>query len=165
MDLETTLSDLAADLLRYCTGASGDPAAGEDLAQEALMALVSHWRRKGPPESPRVFVYVVARRLVWRRQWRSRLFVPWSRMTDGRHPDPGPEVVTGWREELNSTLAAVSSLPERERQAILLVMDGNLDVRSAASVLGISRSAFKMRVHRARRKLVRRMESSYERER
>jgi RNA polymerase sigma-70 factor (ECF subfamily) len=163
MDLEATLAELAPDLLRYCTGAIGDPAAGEELAQEALTALVSRWRRHGPPESSHAFVYVVARRMVRRRRWRRRLLVPLEYLVDGRHPAPDPEAMTCRRRELQRTLAAIGSLPERERQAMLLVVAGDLDVELASHVLGISRSAFKMRVHRARRKLMQHMEPSDER--
>jgi RNA polymerase sigma-70 factor (ECF subfamily) len=162
MDLEATLTDLAPSLLRYCTGASGDPAAGEELAQEALTALVSHWRRHGPPDSPRSFVYVVARRLSRRWKWRRRLLVPLERLVNGHQPDPDPEAITCRRKQLQETLEAVGTLPERDRQAMLLVMTGDLDVGSAANVLGISPSAFKMRVHRARRRLLRHLESSDE---
>mgnify|MGYP001819043924 CR=1 FL=1 len=59
---------------------------------------------------------------------------------------------------------ALASLPERQRQALLLAATGDLDVRSAAQVLGISESAFKMRVHRARRRLVSRMELNHGKE-
>jgi RNA polymerase sigma-70 factor (ECF subfamily) len=44
---------------------------------------------------------------------------------------------------------------------LLLAAAGDLDVRSAARVLGISDSAFKMRVHRARRRLAQLMESNH----
>ena len=162
MDLEATLAEVAPGLLRYCTGASGDPVAGEELAQEALTALVTYWRRHGPPESTRAFVYVVARRIVRRHRWRRRLLVPLEFLTDGRHPAPDPETTTCRRSELQQTLTAVGSLPERERQALLLATAGDLDVHSAARVLGISASAFKMRVHRARRHLVQFMESDDE---
>jgi RNA polymerase sigma-70 factor (ECF subfamily) len=161
MDLEGTLADVAPGLLRYCTGTSGDPAAGEELAQEALTALVSHWRRHGPPESSRAFVFVVARRLVRRWRWRRRLLVPLEQLRNGRHPDPDPETTTGRRRELHHALAAIRVLPDRERQALLLTIGGDLDVAAAANVLGISRSAFKMRVHRARRKLGSRLETNH----
>jgi RNA polymerase sigma-70 factor (ECF subfamily) len=164
MDLEATLTGLAPELLRYCTGASGDPAAGEELAQEALTALVSQWRRHGPPDSSRAFVFVVARRLVRRRKWRRRLLVPLEYLANGHHPDPDPEAVTCRRNELQETLTAIRSLPERERQAMLLVMGGDPVVEVAAGVLGISRSAFKMRVHRARRRLMRHLEASDEKQ-
>jgi RNA polymerase sigma-70 factor (ECF subfamily) len=162
MDLESTLADLAPSLMRYCTGASGDPIAGEELAQEALTALVAHWRRHGPPESSRVFAYVVARRLAKRLRWRRRLLVPLDYFVDGNHSAPDPEAVACQRNALREALSAISSLPERERQAMLLVLDGDLDVAAAAGILGISPSAFKMRVHRARRKLTRRMEMADE---
>jgi DNA-directed RNA polymerase specialized sigma24 family protein len=49
-------------------------------------------------------------------------------------------------------------LSATEREALLLVAVGEFPVRDAARVLGISVSAVKMRVHRARQKLARQME-------
>lgn len=58
------------------------------------------------------------------------------------------------RDDLARTLEALRRLPSRDREALLLVVAGELPTRAAAQVLGISLSAFKMRLHRARRRLV-----------
>jgi DNA-binding CsgD family transcriptional regulator len=44
-------------------------------------------------------------------------------------------------------------LPGRDREALLLVATGELGLAESARVLGISLSALKMRVHRARKRL------------
>lgn len=49
--------------------------------------------------------------------------------------------------------AALGALPVRDREALLLVGWEGLDQRSAAYALGCSVTAFKVRLHRARRKL------------
>ena len=51
--------------------------------------------------------------------------------------------------------AALSSLPERDREALMLVAWDGLEHRVAASVMGCSTGAFTVRVHRARGKLER----------
>jgi len=44
-------------------------------------------------------------------------------------------------------------LPGKDREALLLVAAGELGLAESARVLGISLSALKMRVHRARKRL------------
>jgi RNA polymerase sigma-70 factor (ECF subfamily) len=51
------------------------------------------------------------------------------------------------------TLAALRRLPEVDREALLLVAWDGLDYAQAATVLGVSRSAFATRLVRARRRL------------
>jgi RNA polymerase sigma factor (sigma-70 family) len=51
-----------------------------------------------------------------------------------------------------AALLALASLPEPDREALMLVAWEGLDSRSAASVLGCSPVAFRVRLHRARKK-------------
>ncbi len=153
MDLETTLAELAPGLLRYCLGVAADRPLAEDGAQEALAALAARWRRHGPPDSPEAFVFTVARRRLHRALLRRRLLEPLERAAIGRSPTPDPETRAVARADLRRTLDALRDLPRGHRDALLLVTAGELDTASAAGVLGISRSALKMRVHRARQRL------------
>jgi RNA polymerase sigma-70 factor (ECF subfamily) len=153
MDLEATLSDLAPRLLRYCLGLAADRRSAEDAAQEALTALVSRWRRHGPPGSAAAFAFTVARRRAKRARFRQLLSEPLERLRNGRCPNPGPEELALRRDEMRRTANALERLPRGHREALLLVAAGGLDTAGAAEVLGISRSAVKMRVHRARRRL------------
>ncbi len=153
MDLETTICELAPRLLRYCLGLAADRPLAEESAQEALAALVARWRRYGPPESPQAFAFTVARRRLRRAQLRQRLLEPLERIRHGASPRPDPEARTLARADLERTLAALDRLPRGHREALLLVAAGELSTASAAGVLGISRSALKMRVHRARQSL------------
>jgi RNA polymerase sigma-70 factor (ECF subfamily) len=47
----------------------------------------------------------------------------------------------------------MTSLSEREREALLLVAWEGLDSRRAAQVVGCSPAAFRVRLHRARRRV------------
>jgi RNA polymerase sigma-70 factor (ECF subfamily) len=105
---------------------------------------------------------------------RRRLLLPLAALTDGHggrgagipaelaHPstarDQEEQAVA--RGEVSRTLAALRRLPARDREALLLVAAGELATDEAARLLGVSRSAFKMRVHRARKRLSELLEAS-----
>jgi len=153
MNLEAALSDLAPRLLRYCLGRTSNRPLAEESTQEALTALVMRWRRHGPPESPEAFAFTVARRRLQRMMWRQRLFEPLERALAGATTRPDPETKAMARSDLERTLRALERLSGKHREALLLVAAGEFDTASAARILGISKSALKMRVHRARKQL------------
>jgi RNA polymerase sigma-70 factor (ECF subfamily) len=88
-----------------------------------------------------------------------RLLEPLTALLDGRSPLPDPERSATLRTELGRTLRALRRLPGRDREALLLVGAGDLGPTEGARVLGISVSALKMRVHRARQRLLRLLEA------
>ncbi|MEO7974400.1 MAG: RNA polymerase sigma factor [Thermoanaerobaculia bacterium] len=147
------MRDLAPRLLRYCKGRLWSAESAEDVAQSALMALVVRWRAFGPPDSPAAFTFSIARRRAWRAAVRDRLFQPLSTLAFRNEPvsDPLPEAEA--KSELRRLRSALQKLPVREKEAILLVVAGELAIVEAAEVLGISESALKMRLVRARQKL------------
>jgi RNA polymerase sigma factor (sigma-70 family) len=156
--LEAVVRELAPRLLRFCLGRFGAEGLAEEVAQDALSALVARWRRHGPPESPEAFVFAVARRRGSRAAFKRRLMAPLAALGNGdprsgADPGPDPEARAMGRHDLSRTFAAIRRLSSRERDALLLVVAGELSTEEAARVLGISRSALKMRVHRARARL------------
>ncbi|HEX4962117.1 MAG TPA: sigma-70 family RNA polymerase sigma factor [Thermoanaerobaculia bacterium] len=158
MELETTVRELTPQLLRYALGRTGDPALAEEVAQDALAALVQRWRRYGPPECPAAFVFAVARRRAFRLTFKRRLLFPLHLLLDGESPLPNPEERAVARTDLGRTLAALRRLSGQDREALLLVGVGELGPAEGARVLGISVSALKMRVHRARQRLLKILE-------
>ena len=56
--------------------------------------------------------------------------------------------------ELPRVVAALLRLPERDREVLLLAAWEGLSAQQAACVLGCSATAYRIRLHRARRKLV-----------
>jgi RNA polymerase sigma-70 factor (ECF subfamily) len=58
------------------------------------------------------------------------------------------------RERLEAVLHVLGQLPEGERAALLLRLDQGLSYEEIAAALGISTGAAKVRVHRARLKLL-----------
>lgn len=153
MELETAVRELAPQLLRYSLGRTGDAALAEEVAQDALAALVQRWRRHGAPECPAAFVFAVARRRAGRLMFQRRLLEPLHARLDGHSPLPDPEERATLRTDLGRTLVALRRLSGRDREALLLVGVGDLGPTEGAKVLGITVSALKMRVHRARKRL------------
>lgn len=161
-DLESTVTDLAPSLLRFCVGLTRSAEEGEELAQESLAALVRHWRKNGPPESAAAFAYTVARRQAMRLGRRLKRLLPLDILDSRPHPAPALEVLSIHRQRLQEAVRALGLLTARDREAILLAMDEELNVDEAAAILGISGSAFKMRVHRARQRLSVHLENCHE---
>jgi RNA polymerase sigma-70 factor (ECF subfamily) len=153
MELEIVVEELAPQLLRYALGRTGDPSLAEEVAQEALAALVLRWRRHGPPDCPAAFAFVIARRRAQRESLKRRLLFPLTVLFDRESAEPDPEERAASRTDLARMLAALKRLSARDREALLLVTVGELGHGEAARVLAISLSALKMRVHRARQRL------------
>lgn len=160
MELETAVKELAPQLLRYSLGKTGDAGLAEEVAQDALAALVQRWRRHGPPECPAAFAFAVARRRAGRLNFQRRLLEPLHALLDGHSPLPGPEERATLRTDLGRTLAALRRLSGLDREALLLVSVADLGPTEGARVLGISVSALKMRVHRARKRLLQLLEEN-----
>jgi len=157
VELDAVVEELAPRLLRFALGLVRDRALAEEAAQEALVALVQRWQRSGPPEVPAAFAFAVARRRASRSLWRRRLLAPLGawRSSD----EPATEAIATGRLEAAQALAELRRLPLRDREALLLVAVGELTMEEAARVLRLSLSAFKMRLHRARKELRSRMEN------
>jgi RNA polymerase sigma-70 factor, ECF subfamily len=153
VDLDGTIVELAPRLLRYAVARLGDVSLAEEIAQESLAALVRHWRHSGPPSSAEAFVFAIARRRIGRAVWRRRLSVPLEEVFGARDDHPDPEAQAISRAEEDRVRAALARLPRRDREALLLVAVGELTMADTAAALGVSVSAVKMRVHRARGRL------------
>ncbi len=153
MDLDAAVRDLAPRLLGYCVLRTGDRGLAEDIAQEALAALVRRWRRQGPPDSPAAFVFAIARRRAARAVVRRRLWLPLEaiRQEPARWVDPEEALVE--RHERRRLMLALARLRRRDREVLLLVAVGGLSLNEAATTLGTTLSAAKMRALRARRRL------------
>jgi RNA polymerase sigma-70 factor (ECF subfamily) len=120
-----------------------------DAIAAEVMAIA--WRRLAdvPADDPRPWLLGVARNLAFA-DWRRRST---TRRAEARsEPDAStePSVLAG---ELDSTLSrALLSLSSSDREALLLVAWEDLTPAQAAASLGITATAFRARLHRARRR-------------
>jgi RNA polymerase sigma-70 factor (ECF subfamily) len=123
---------------------------------------VRHWRDAGPPESPDAFVFSIARRRAGRAVFRRRFWLPLEHANDARSAAPSPEARAVVRWEQARVRKALGSLSRRDREAILMVAVGGLTMADAAATLGVTVSAVKMRVSRARARLAKLLEVAHD---
>jgi RNA polymerase sigma factor (sigma-70 family) len=127
-----------------------DPELAEEIANETFMVC---WRRLDVVPDPALpWLYAVAgkclanRRRAARR--RDRTVARLSAQPAAGARDPAERFA-----ERDAILRAFVTLGERDREALRLVAWEGLSLTDAARAAGVSRAAFAMRVHRARRRL------------
>jgi RNA polymerase sigma-70 factor (sigma-E family) len=136
-------------LLRVLYLATGDRHEAEDLAQEAFVRMFERWDRVRRLEDPRGYLYRAALNL--RRSRIRRLAVAGKRLVGGRpETTADPADVAGERDELRRALA---TLPDGQREALVLCEWLEMTDAEAGGVLGISTGAVRVRVSRARANL------------
>jgi len=150
-DLETLYRRHAPSILRFAWGLCGDRSRAEDLVSETFVRLMT----KAPPietQTALAYLLAIARNafLDGVRGRRREVALP----DDLRAPavDPADRIDDARR--LQAVMDNLRALPEGERAALLLRVDHQLPYDEIAGVLGISVTAAKVRVHRARSRLV-----------
>lgn len=159
VDLDAAVAALAPRLVAYATGRTGCRSTGQDIAQEALAALVLRWRRFGPPESPEAFVFAVARRRAGRAIKHRALLKPLDFIVGARASDTDVDSYEQ-RAELQRVIRTIKRLRRADREVLLLRAVGELSLDQIAIVTRSSVAAVKMRLHRARSRLMELLEDA-----
>jgi RNA polymerase sigma-70 factor (ECF subfamily) len=152
VDLDAVVAALAPRLVAYATGRTGCRSTAEDVAQDALTALVVRWTRYGPPESPEAFTFAIARRRAGRAELRRALMRPLEFMLAAQADANGINAFEQ-RAELQTVMATMGRLRSADREVLLLRAAGELSLNQIAIVTRSSVAAVKMRLHRARSRL------------
>jgi len=140
----------ADDVYRFAHWLTGNPDDARDITSETF---VRAWTAPEEPrmDSVKAYLFAIARNLH-RKQWRrtSRL-----QSLDEEMPDPvaAPDEAAEQKDEFQRTLAAVQALPEIDRTLLLLRAEEELSYDDISAVTGLSVTAAKVRVFRARAKL------------
>jgi RNA polymerase sigma-70 factor (ECF subfamily) len=150
VDFHSLFERYSRDIYRFALGLSGDPSLAEEIAQETF---VRAWVTPGEicGGTVKAYLLTIARNLY--RSERRRMARQIALDGTQTDPRPGPEEVTSGRLELDAVLAALQTLPEADRAALLMHAQEGLPYAAIASALGVSITAAKVRVHRARIKL------------
>jgi RNA polymerase sigma-70 factor (ECF subfamily) len=144
------------DVYRYVFYLSGNAAIAEDIASETFLRV---WSSERPVHLASVKAYLLAiARNLYLHELRRR----------GRVTELDPETLTDStftrdaesRAELRAVLAELQQWPEASRSALLLRAVDGLPYEEIAPMLGISVSAAKVKVHRARLRLAERLKRS-----
>src|SRR3954447_3302777 len=146
--MEDLFNELTHPLTRRLTRIVGDPAAAEDLRQEAFARAWTSAPRDADPDHLRAWVHRTARNLAvdHLRRRSVRDWVPFADETVGAPPEADPEAGIVARE-------ALGRLSAHERLLLLLRFEGGLSLAEIGTLLDISEDAARKRVARARASL------------
>jgi RNA polymerase sigma-70 factor (ECF subfamily) len=131
----------------------GSSADAEDVAQEAVIRTVRHaprWESGGAKLD--TWLHAVVLNLC-RDRLRRRREVSGVETPDKADEAPSPEQALLEAERGHLVAAAINALPERQREAIMLVHYQDLNAAEAARALGISVKALESLLARGRRRL------------
>lgn len=149
-DLTQLFNQHYESLVRMIYRRTGDRDRAEDLAQETFARAVS-----APPDNPRPWLFAVALNLV--REDGRRAVTRGRRLellrNEPERPAATPDAEYERNENTARVRAALATLKERDREALLLKAEGfNYD--EIAATLGLARGAVGTTLARARRRLV-----------
>ena len=122
---------------------TGDLSEAQDVVQEAFCRALARWPRLVGYDDPIAWVRLVAWNLAtsrWRRVRTALVFA--RRQREEVVPAPSPDRV--------ALVAALSRLPERHRQAVVLHYLADLPLTMIAAELGVAEGTVKSWLHRAR---------------
>ena len=154
-DVEPRRADFAAfyesardDCLRAVTASLGSRQAAEEVVAEAFARAWACWPRVADHPSPRAWVVRTALNMhvSWWRRWRREVLTP-ERYDQPGHDDPAARMPDP------RMMAALLSLPLRQRQVVALRIFLDLDSQTTARTLGIAAGTVTAHLARATRAL------------
>lgn len=141
----------AAEVYRFALWLTGDTFDAEDITSDTF---VRAWARNSTirTETLKAYLFTIARNSFLERQRKERRQV----VLEDAYPDPspGPEIILQARQELGEVRHVLWSLSEVDRTAFILRIQHELPYAEIARILDLSTSAAKVKVHRARRRLL-----------
>ena len=153
--MNALFTSYAADVYAFALRRTS-PSAAQDVVSETFLVA---WRRfESVPDTAKPWLLGVARRVLANQRrsdgrqvaLRTRLETP---QLNAAGPDVAELAESAGTHSDSTVLAALDALTPGERDAITLIAWDGLSTNEAAIVLGCTRAAFYVRVHRARRRL------------
>ena len=145
------LVGLIPHLRAFARTLCGDPAAADDLAQDAMMKAWDARTSFQPGTNMKAWTFMILRNQFYsekRRSWRqSQLDQEAAERTLVAADDPAAPIA------LDELRQALSSLPDEQREALILVGAGGFAYEEAADICNCAVGTVKSRVSRARRAL------------
>ena len=152
MDFSDLYTRYARDVHRFAVWLSGDPALAEDLTAETFVhALCASAPLRG--DTVKVYLFTITRNLYLDFTHRRRRLISISGVHEPGDSAPSAYHTMENRQAVDKVLRAIQRLPEPQRAALVLAVDGDLRYEQIAAILGCSVVAVKVRIHRARLQL------------
>jgi RNA polymerase sigma-70 factor (ECF subfamily) len=139
------------DVHRFALWLTHDHSLADDVVSETFIRAWAR-REKLRTESLKGYLLAIARNVFLNHRARHVNFEALPEDLHERSPDP--ERRTASRAELDHISRMLSTLPELDRTALILRSELGLPYAEIARVLEISEGAARVRIHRARRRLL-----------
>jgi RNA polymerase sigma-70 factor (ECF subfamily) len=150
--------ELRDPLLRYLSTFDLAIPDGEEVLQEAFLALFQHLQKGKSRENLRGWLFRVVHNLALKRRYRTRRdFVVQAQASTedlAIDPDPNPEVQLVKTQTQQRLLAVVRALPEQDRKCLSLRAEG-LRYREIAATLDMSLGAVSLSLARSLARIAR----------
>jgi RNA polymerase sigma-70 factor (ECF subfamily) len=149
VDFHSVYERYSQEVYRFTYFLCGDAALAEDITQETF---VRAWTTPGQVRvgTVKAYLFMIARNLYRAELKRGSQHVALdAALPDTRHA----QVASDARLDLDDVLQALRALPEIDRAALLMHAQEGMPYAEIAAALGLSLSAVKVRIHRARIKL------------
>ena len=141
----------AGDVYRYTLWLSGDTHEAEDITAETFVRV---WVRRNTvrTETLKAYLFTIARNLFLERQRKKRRHVT----LDDTVPDPtpGPDKQFESQHDLERVQTILHTVPETDRSAFVLRVQHGLTYAEIARVLRLPTATVRVKVHRARRRIL-----------
>ena len=150
-DFQALYEQYAPQVRRFALFLGGDPALADDITSETFVRV---WTARVPirQETVKAYLFTIARNLYLDSARRSNRFTTLDERTPDRKIDQHKHAED--RSELSLVLRLIQQLPELDRAALLMRAQDQMSYEEISQILGLSVSAVKVRVHRARAKLM-----------
>lgn len=148
MEFDTFFADSRDEMLARALMMAGSRHDAEDAVQEAYAEALLGWDRISGYDNPGAWVFRIVRQRLWKsaRRWRR---VGSADLTTWRATEGDPERFT----EATFALAALITLPNRQRAVMVMHCLHEMSQQEIADELGLSRGTVAATVFKARRKL------------
>lgn len=150
-NFHTLYQQYAQDVYRFAYWLCGDPQEAEDITSETFVRALTTAEALRV-ETVKAYLLTIARHLALKRIQSNRRFAT----LDPEFSDPGssPAQSEETRQEIELVSRTIRALPEIDRAAFLMRFEQDLAYEEIARALGISLSAAKVKIHRARLKII-----------
>jgi RNA polymerase sigma-70 factor (ECF subfamily) len=138
-------------LRRYYYSLTGDPRMVEDLLQDCWLRIhrARQSYRPGDPVLPWIFAIARHTRVDQYRRWKRSAGRESSIDAMQSHPSSDLRTAVEKRLEANSILAVMETIPEAQREVLMMLKVSGMSVEEVARATGSSAAAVKQKAYRA----------------